>query len=160
MLLKKLVNLSIDAGFSVQQQFFSGPDLKELEVILEGDNALNNLMLRIQALSKASINARKDWYHVKQGDKQRYNVVRKWCVGELGIAWLILTGERPKRRTHGLDSGEPGIPYGPFHDFVLTALAPLFGPEDTEKGIDAVIKDVVHAMENNPDGFRCVYFHI
>jgi hypothetical protein len=157
---ERLMSLSNDAAQSIHKQFVNNPEFNELQIMLDGQNVLNNIMLSLDALSSVSMAAFKTPRSENKGIKQRRTVVRKNCVGELAFAWVLLTGEMPTRLVHGPDHYKSGLPYGPFYDFAIMALEPIFGKTDSAQGIDDVIKVVIRDMGKNLDLFSCVYFHM
>ena len=148
---EKLISLSIDASMHIEHQFVDDP--------IEGNEVMASIISSLDALTKASAHAADALLNVKRGEKQRCNFTRADCVGELGILWRMLTGKRPTRRVHSDDSSDYKKPYGPFHDFVVTALKPIFGDKKENRGIDAVIKGVVSGMEKNPRDYWYLFFH-
>ena len=85
--------------------------------------------------------------------KKRRMEVRRVAVGELACIWKEFTGARPRRRVHKQDHPEkPGQPYGPFYEYVVTLLKPIFGVE-AQKGIDSEIKNVCAGMEKSPEQY-------
>ena len=82
--------------------------------------------------------------------KKRRMAVRREAVGELACIWKEFTGDRPRRRVYKQDHPEkPGQPYGPFYEYVVTLLNPIFGVE-AQMGIDNEIKKVCAGMEKSP----------
>ncbi len=85
--------------------------------------------------------------------KKRRAAVRREAVRELACIWKEFTGDRPRRRIYKQDHPEkPGQPYGPFYEYVVTLLDPIFGVE-AQSGIDNEIKNVCAGMEKSPEKY-------
>ena len=79
---------------------------------------------------------------------------RRGAVSELGPMFLALTGKRPTVRT----SQAMGHPvYGPWYDFTVTALEPLFGPNEAKAGLIHTLRKVARGMKDEPDAWHVHY---
>ena len=114
----------------------------------QGKVMLGNLIDHLDRLVPASTAAAQEWHGFKKmdGPVLRWNSVRKDAVEDLAGCWQCLTGNQPTRLIRGADHTARGTPYGPFQDFVVAALEPLFGKDAASTGIDDVIKDVIASM--------------
>ena len=159
-LFEQLLLLPSEAGDAIREELYQAPASQDIKALLEGNKALENLMLGTQGLSEASKKGANKLLKARRGEKQRRNIIRTDCVADLAYAWQLLTDQMPTRRNHGPDHSDVGHPYGAFNEFVTVALTPLLGPVDATKGIDDVIKRTIQVMGNNPDELWCQYFHI
>ncbi len=90
--------------------------------------------------------------------KKRRMAVRREAVRELACIWKEFTGDRPTRCVYKQDHPEkPGQPYGPFYEYVVTLLHPIFGFE-AQTGIDHEIKKVCAGMEESPEKYTISLF--
>ncbi|HZK89044.1 MAG TPA: hypothetical protein VFC56_02755 [Stellaceae bacterium] len=87
------------------------------------------------------------------------NKARQAAVDELGHIWLLFTGKRPMRRYENPGSTPRPQPYGPFHDFVVRAIPPLFGKTGAT-GIDSVIRATCQHMAKTPAPEAPSYLHM
>ena len=79
---------------------------------------------------------------------------RRGAVSELGPMFLALTGKRPTVRTSQA-MGHPA--YGPWYDFTVTALEPLFGPNEAKAGLIHTLRKVARGMKDEPDAWHVHY---
>lgn len=161
-LLNLLANLSSECTLRISEALGVDSSLPAHSKIAEGDLRRRKIMQEIQTLSNVTEMTASHFDVRKRRDGQniRTSKIRRLAVGELGVAWRMLTGERPRRRTTNEHQPKAGLPYGPFHEFVIHSLTPLVGEVTAVKGIDAVIKSVVHGMENRPKDYWSSIFHI
>jgi len=173
---KELNNLSTQAeGLVVSLSRLTLEARVELERNLEGDTKATNYDLLIKSeemirqnliqtdfVRRAAKGAANDCdgTSIKDGPKNRITAVRKQAVRELGVAWKMLTGERPARKIHGRDHPDTGQNYGPFEPFAVAALSPLFGEALAQSGIDDAIKQVAADMGKRPNDYWSRFFHI
>ena len=157
-----LVFLSSDASATLSSELSGDPDTEQLNVFLSGHSELLELMSRLDDLCPAAEAASKRWdgAKIKVARYGRIVLARKRAVDELAVAWNVITGERPKFRRRSYNSEKVGTGYGPFRDFVVMALEPIFGASFGEKGLDAVVQGVVTGMINMPDDYGSDIFHL
>ena len=160
-LIQKLKNTYVDAFMSLTQELGGESTSDSLVDICRGDGVLTDTLIALESLDKAAVSAarKQDGRYIKRGPHLLWNATRKQAVAEIGVLWWALTGSPPRRRTRNADHGDTGKAYGPWRDFVLITLRPLFG-EDTERGIDAVLQAVVSGMKNNPSNYNSDFFHL
>jgi len=88
-----------------------------------GADNINFVVTQLAALKEDFVAVNEAW---EGRGKPRTTVPREIFVGHLAYIWESATGKPPTRRT-GTENTKvkPGVPYGPFLDFVTAALSPL-----------------------------------
>ena len=83
---------------------------------------------------------------------KRRKAMRRDAVEVVGIFWKDLTGKRPARITDPVSKR----PRGPFYEFAVTALRPIFGNEAV--AIDTDIRHIARSMEKSPHLHASILF--
>ena len=80
------------------------------------------------------------------GRGRRGDMLKKMAALELGEIYLYLTGERPTRRVKSGGDADAGSEYGPFREFLIAALEPIYNKEIP---VNLLVRYAAKSMEQN-----------